>query len=136
MSTAEDIASDDGLAFGGALSKLILEGPKQQDEQTQKVPSLASCSSREAMGRNGSQGEEQQALLLPPPSYSDVIGQQARERLWLELGAPYQSVLDGMTLMEFQNLSERDVDDFISEANVPVSRRGKFRMLHKGLSQC
>ena len=26
--------------------------------------------------------------------------------------------------------------DFISEANVPVSRRGKFRMLHKGLSQC
>ena len=63
---------------------------------------------------------------------SDDDDVQTRERLWLELRAPYQSILGGVSLMEFQNLSEMALDSFISTAGVPLSKRGKFRMLHKG----
>ena len=99
----------------------------------------ASCSSSEAMGRNAevdSNGSQ------PPPSYLDVVRdeslavaeQEKRERQWAELSGPYQGVLDGMTLREFQAVSESDVNDFIKEASVPFNRRGKFKLLHRGKS--
>ena len=100
---------------------------------------LTSCSSSEAMGQNAevdSNGSQ------PPPSYLDVVRdeslavaeQEKRERQWAELSGPYQGVLDGMTLREFQAVSESDVNDFIKEASVPFNRRGKFKLLHRGES--
>ena len=99
----------------------------------------ASCSSSEAMGRNA---EVDLNGSQPPPSYLDVVRdeslavaeQEKRERQWAELSGPYQGVLDGMTLAEFQAVEKHELDVFFKEANVPFRTMGKFRLLHKGES--
>ena len=97
----------------------------------------ASCSSSEAMGRNA---EVDSNASQPPPSYLDVVRdeslavaeQENQERQWAELSGPYQGVLDGMTLAEFQAVEKHELDVFFKEANVLFRTMGKFRLLHKG----
>ena len=131
-------------------SKAREEIPWEQEPDAEAVQAAAEEDEEEGDEKK-QEDEGDSGMLPPPPAYcealldksiaasspaspSDVANAaeewEERKRQWAELSEPYQGLLDGMSLVEFQALVEEDVSELFKEIGLPASKRGKYRLLH------
>jgi hypothetical protein len=132
-------------------SKAREEMPWEQEPDAEAVQAAEEDEEEEGDEKKQEAGGGDRGMLPPPPAYCEAVFDtspaasapaspsdaanaaeewEERKRQWAELSEPYQGLLDGMSLVEFQALVEEDVSELFKEIGLPASKRGKYRLLH------